>query len=410
MVLDETMLDAFVRASDRRGGPNAPACDAFWRDVTYKPTVVLQDGLDPFGPEYMDVQLALYREISGRHLDQASNEMTSFDLAAHVAAANPYGAYAPAAAALHLRRLSRAIEAVQPQMGAHMLDMGCGWGLSSEVAAFLGLDVTGVDINPNFVSLVNQRAVARGLKIKAVQAAFDNYVPERSCDIILFYECLHHAVRPWDVVEKLSASLATDGAFVLAGEPVNEIWWPHWGMRLDPLSIYCIRKFGWFESGWSLAFITQVFERAGLGAEVHDDATLGYVIVAKRQAGIQTAASRAALAQVARGCSATGWLLEPDHLVLLGRGSLSLSFPEDSEAALLDIQNYRASPVPLRISYGDVPLYNAAVQPGLTTVQLSRQAAIMQCDLDGEVWVPDDELGTGDLRGISLHIVRLRFT
>ncbi len=408
MVLDETMLDAFVRASDRRGGPNAPACDAFWRNVTYQPTVVLQDGLDPFGPEYMDVQLALYREISGRHLDQASNEMTSFDLATHVAAANPYGAYAPAAAALHLRRLSRAIEAAEPQMGAHMLDMGCGWGLSSEVAAYLGLDVTGVDINPDFVALVNRRAVARGLKIKAVQGAFDDYVPDRLCDVVLFYECLHHAVRPWEVIERLSASLTTEGAFVLAGEPINEVWWPHWGMRLDPLSIYCIRKFGWFESGWSLAFITSVFERAGMGVEARDDANLGYVIVAKRRASVQIEASRAALAQVAQGCSATGWLLEPDHLVLLGRGSLSISFPGSAEIALIDIQNFRVSPVPLRILYGDTALYDAAVQPGLTTVRVSRQAAVMRCDLDAEIWIPDEELGNGDLRGLSVHIFRLR--
>ena len=139
MVLIETMLDAFVRASDRRGGPGAPACQTFWRDITYKPSAILTDGLDPFGPEYMEMQLTLYRELSGRDLDQASNEMTSFDLTAHIDAANPYG-IAPADAALHLRRLSRAIQAAQPQLGAHMLDMGCGWGLSSEVGAYLGLE------------------------------------------------------------------------------------------------------------------------------------------------------------------------------------------------------------------------------------------------------------------------------
>lgn len=409
MLLDETMLDAFVRASDRRGGPNVPACEAFWRNVNYKPTAMPRDGLDPFGAEYMEAQLTLYREVSGRGLDQAANEMTSFDLPAHVAAANPYGACDPAAIALHLQRLSRAIQVARPRLGAHMLDMGCGWGLSSELAAYLGLDVTGVDINPHFVSLVNQRSTTRGFQVKAVQATFDDYVPERPCDMILFYECLHHAVRPWEVIERLSASLTPGGAFVLAGKPINEVWWPHWGMRLDPLSIYCIRKFGWFESGWSLAFITSVFERAGMSVEVHDDASLGHAIVARRQPGVQTAAGRAALAEVAQGCSVAGWMLEPDNLVLLGRGSLRIAFPEKSEAALLDVRNHRALPVALRILHDNETLFDGVVQPGAVVLELRKRADIMRCELDGEVWIPDEELNTGDLRSLSLHVVGLRF-
>ncbi|MBU6296156.1 MAG: methyltransferase domain-containing protein, partial [Planctomycetes bacterium] len=42
--------------------------------------------------------------------------------------------------------------------GASILDMGCGWGLSSEAMAFSGASVTAVDINPQFVELIEKRA------------------------------------------------------------------------------------------------------------------------------------------------------------------------------------------------------------------------------------------------------------
>lgn len=398
------MLDAFVRTSDERGGPNSPGCTAYWRDLTYKPSVIVDETLDPFGPEYMAAQLALYHELSGRALDQAANEQCRFDMPAHVAAANPYGPYDPAAAALHTCRLSRAIMAARPRLGAQVLDMGCGWGLSSEFAAYLGLDVTGVDINPDFVSLVNQRAALRGSRVRAVNATFDDYAPDRAFDLILFYECLHHAVRPWAVIERLARSLAPDGAVALAGEPINDAW-RHWGMRLEPLSIYCIRKFGWFESGWSLEFITSVFARADMRVEAGYDPALGYTLVAR-----PVSAGRAALARAVQGCGATGWLVEPDHLVLQGAGSLTLPFPDGAGGAMLHIRNYRGSAVALRITCAGQVLFDGPVAPGGGGIPIPRLAAVVQCDLQGEVWTPDADLGNGDRRSISVHVAGVDFT
>ena len=399
-----TMLDAFVRRSDEAGGPNSPGCTAYWRDFEYRPTVAVDQMLDPFGPDYAAAQLALYHELSGRSLDQVANEQTRFDLPLHVAAPNPYGPHDPAATAVHLQRLSRAIMVARPLMGARMLDMGCGWGLSSEFAAYLGLDVTGVDINPDFVSLVNQRAALRGFQVRAVNATFDDYVPEGTFDLILFYECLHHAVRPWEVIERLAPSLAPGGAMVLAGEPINDAW-RHWGMRLDPLSIYCIRKFGWFESGWSLDFIKSVFARTDMRVEAQYDPAVGHTLVARRLSPAQ-----AALTRIAPGCSEAGWIVELDHLVLQGAGSLAIRFPDGAATATLDIRNYRGSALALRIAYAGQPLFHGAVAPGSAAVPIPRLATVMQCDLEGEVWVPDAELGNGDHRSISVHLAGIHFS
>lgn len=178
LVIDGMILDTFVRTSDEQGGLNNPGCTVYWRKLTYKSSVIVNEMLDPFGSEYMTAQLDLYYELSGCILDQAANKQCLFNMPAHVVATNPYESYDPAAAALHTCWLSRAIMAARPRSGAQVLDMGCGWGLSSEFAAYLGLNVTGVDINPDFVSLVNQRAALRGIQVRAVNATFDDYVPD----------------------------------------------------------------------------------------------------------------------------------------------------------------------------------------------------------------------------------------
>jgi SAM-dependent methyltransferase len=162
--------------------------------------------------------------------------------------------------------------------------MGCGWGLSSELAAYLGLTVIGVDVNPSFVRLVNERAKRLGHAISAVASTFEDFNAVQPFDIALFYECLHHSVRPWVVICRLAEDLQIGGRLVLAGEPVNDIWWKHWGLRLDALSVYCVRKFGWFESGWSIRFIEEVLYRSGLIPKSHldNDPEIGYTIVAEK--------------------------------------------------------------------------------------------------------------------------------
>lgn len=67
--------------------------------------------------------------------------------------------------------------------------MGAGWGLSSELAAYIGLTVSAIDINPLFVELIRTRAARSGLPIEAAASSFDAYEPQKAYDGILFYEC-----------------------------------------------------------------------------------------------------------------------------------------------------------------------------------------------------------------------------
>src|SRR5438874_7739184 len=102
----------------------------------------------------------------------------------------------------------------------------------------MGFQVIGVVVNPLFVELVNRRAKRLGYDISAKCSTFDDYELDRKFDLIFFYECLHHAVRPWVLLDKLARNLTEIGRVALAGEPINDFWWKSWGMRLDAMSVY----------------------------------------------------------------------------------------------------------------------------------------------------------------------------
>ncbi|MGR3709106.1 MAG: class I SAM-dependent methyltransferase [Alterinioella nitratireducens] len=257
-------LGAFVEKLESLGGhmhPNAAATHDMF-ELVHETKV--DTTLDPFSDEYVAQQIALYEEISGRSLDQESGEMTHIDPGPRVDANNPYGTKNVGFIAQHARAVLTTLMIANLPNGARILDLGAGWGLSSEAAAFTGAKVTAVDINPNFTELVNRRAARLKNGIKAVRSNFDAFDTSDRFDLILFYECLHHAVKPWETIANAARFLAPGGRIAFAGEPVNEVWWPHWGLRIGGRETYVIHKHGWFESGWSEKFIGDCFRRAGL--------------------------------------------------------------------------------------------------------------------------------------------------
>lgn len=401
MLVDAQMLDDFVLSSDRQGGPNSPACNEFWRDFVYVPRMAVDQELDPHGDAYISAQLSLYSEISGRAFNQVQNEQTDFDFTAHVAAVNPYNHPDPSGLAVHLQRLSRAFRFANLSRGSRLLDMGCGWGLSSEVAAYLGLQVSAVDINPFFVDLVNKRAERLGYNIVASVSPFHEYFANNAYDAILFYESLHHALLPWAVIRNLTRYLKPGGSVALAGEPINDYWWKYWGIRLDALSIYCIRKFGWFESGWSLPFITNALNRAGLRTKIYcdPDPEIGYTII-----GTKFAKTASRVSDIMQRCSTEGWLLEEDYVVLLGSGWMDVAFPPGSTSARVRIRNFRTRDLGLTLRTRDETLFDGRLPVGDASVTIDRRSEIMRLFFLGETWVPDDEIHNGDTRTISLHI------
>ncbi len=262
-------LDALVAECDAHGGINTPAAAALLQDFEFRYETSVDQSLDPFSDDYFQAQVRLYTEITGRKLDQDSGELTPINVAAHAAAANPYNSRDVRFLAKHNRAVLTALVLADLPPAAEVLDAGSGWGLSSEAFARCGASVTAVDINPLFADLVRQRATRLDLPIDSIRSGFDTFASTKRFDLLFFYECLHHSVKPWETLAHMAQFVKPEGKIVFAGEPINGIWWKHWGLRLDGLSIYCMRKFGWWESGWTGEFIAACYARAGYTLELH---------------------------------------------------------------------------------------------------------------------------------------------
>ena len=224
--------------------------------------------------------------------------------------------------------------------------------------------------------------------------------------MILFYECFHHALRPWDLLARMARHLEPEGRLVLAGEPINNIWWTHWGLRLDPLSVYCIHKFGWLESGWSADFLKSAFGRAGLAVQMveHAEGEIGATVI-----GSRVKLGKVGAEEIDQRWDNKGWSLGGGYMTCLGAGKLLVPAPANSSTVSFGIINFRAKPLRVTISNGAGRLVERELQPGRNEIEVSVRDAAGPLRFGGELWVPDSELGNGDGRRIGFHLQDVTF-
>lgn len=258
------MLDEFIRKSDEFG-VNSPACNEYWMGRQYLPSCPIDMQLSPFSDGYMRQQMNLYREIVGHDYVDARDEFTpGVPKNELIHAPNAYNHPSAEEYAKHYVAVGLLVKELKLKRGARILELGSGWGVCQELLAACGYETVGVDMNPDFVATSNQRLSRLGFGERVKLATFDSVDFESlgEFDAVIAYEAFHHVVDPLGLLKKVEKCIKSAGLFVLAAEPFN-CFYKTWGLRLDPYSIYCIRKFGWFESGWSKEFMADVFGRCG---------------------------------------------------------------------------------------------------------------------------------------------------
>lgn len=260
--LDEMIVDIQAFGGDF----NHPEVVQKYRGTRYVYHTAVDESLSPYSSEYFAQQMRLYQEISGRTLDQHKGELHPVDYDALINAANPMGITDTENISEHVRSVSTMLSLASLKGEADVLDMGAGHGIASEVLAFSGCKVLAVDIDPALGRLSQDRAAARSLDIDRVTLNFDDLsqIPESKFAAAFFSQSLHHCLRPWELIANLKCKLKTDGIIGFVGEPIQDLWWKHWGIRLDEMSLYVARAQGWFESGWSFEFICDCFKRNGM--------------------------------------------------------------------------------------------------------------------------------------------------
>lgn len=104
--------------------------------------------------------------------------------------------------------------------GDSILDMACGFGRHSLALSKMGYRVTGVDLNPEFISEASAKAEAQGADVTFRCADMRDYVePDRFDGIILMYNSFGYFQDPRDdarVLENCLRSLKPGGGILLS--------------------------------------------------------------------------------------------------------------------------------------------------------------------------------------------------
>lgn len=81
-----------------------------------------------------------------------------------------------------------------PQPPARVLDVGAGSGWTSCLLAMAGYSVTSTDIAPEMVVMQGENAVRYNVALESsVVSDFESLPFENEFDVVVFYDCLHHA-------------------------------------------------------------------------------------------------------------------------------------------------------------------------------------------------------------------------
>ena len=226
------------------------------------------------------------RGISGRAGYDTAHESSPFDLPAALVRPFPYqsGSLAIVGRDLVARGhlLSCLAEATAHGPIERIVEFGPGWGnLTADLVA-TGLDVTAVELDQKFCSLIGHRCDGPG-RLSVVQGDMLDFATDEPFDAAVFFESFHHCADHLAMLQRLHDVVRPGGAVLFAAEPVQRMDYP-WGPRLDGLSVWSSRTHGWLELGFDVAYFDAALVRTGwAGRRVRLGAAMGEpdVIVAR---------------------------------------------------------------------------------------------------------------------------------
>lgn len=224
---------------------------------------------DPFSDAYREWTWDLYRRISGRETYDTASEASPFDLERALTRPFPYESGSlkmvgrDLAARGHLLdTLSETLAAVHGSARTRVVEFGAGWGnLTADLVA-TGLDVTVVELDPKFCALIGRRCAGGPGELTVRQGDMLGFATDELFDAAVFYESFHHCADHLALLEHLHHIVRPGGAVLLAAEPVQRLGYP-WGPRLDGLSVWSSRTYGWLELGFDTRYLDAALDRTG---------------------------------------------------------------------------------------------------------------------------------------------------
>lgn len=282
--------------------PDAAAYRRLSDLVMADPAAQALASLDPFSAEYRKAAMALYFDLRGRGdrsydaaRDEASTEPLAKDL---FRGPSPWGFQDPDLLSEFMHcwgHMIRRLE-LKPGGGETVLEYGPGSGQLLLSLARLGVKVHAVDIDKTALAAIKAQAEAMGVEVKTQRAVFGEGFGKTRFDRIVFFEAFHHAAEFETLLDRLDERLKPGGIIVFCGEPVVGHTVPAvpfpWGPRLDALSVFCTRRYGWMELGFTHDFFVELLRRHGWRAELHicEPSGRGNIYTARRESELPPSA------------------------------------------------------------------------------------------------------------------------
>jgi SAM-dependent methyltransferase len=229
---------------------------------------------DPFSAAYREWTWDLYRTISGRAGYDTEHEASPFDLAAALERPFPYQTGSLALVGRDLVARGHLLDCLADAeslgrggaVPAHgnplrVVEFGPGWGnLTGDLAA-TGIDVTAVELDEKFCQLIAHRCTGPG-RVTVVQGDMLGFAADEPFDAAVFFESFHHCADHLAMLRRLHDLVRPGGVVLFASEPVQNLDYP-WGPRLDGLSVWSSRTYGWLELGFDSAYFDRALARTG---------------------------------------------------------------------------------------------------------------------------------------------------
>ncbi len=235
--------------------------------------------LDPFSPSYRASVLDLYLGLRGRGADAAGYVPERDEADAHRTPEAIWSGLPPwsfgdsSLVGEHVLAYGQVLRHLSLPPGGSVLEYGPGSGQILLMLARSGVRACGVDISAEALLAIRRQAEIMGVAVATERARFGEGFADERFDAVVFYEAFHHALDFEALLLRLHDRIKPGGRVVLCGEPIVHADTPAipypWGPRLDALSVFCIRRFGWMELGFTHAFFVEAARRAGWRATFH---------------------------------------------------------------------------------------------------------------------------------------------
>jgi SAM-dependent methyltransferase len=216
---------------------------------------------DPFSEAYRAWVWDLYGRVSGRGDYSLRHEASPFDFDAALERPFPFATGSATVVGDDLVGRGSVIKALGLAAPARIVELGPGWGnLTADLSA-MGHDVTAVDVDEGFCRLIEHRAP--GVRVvRSDMLSFAAAPTAAPYDAAVFFESFHHCADHVRLLELLHQVVGDHGRLVFGAEPVDLLAYP-WGPRLDGLSLWSMRRYGWLELGFDERYFAEALRRTG---------------------------------------------------------------------------------------------------------------------------------------------------